>query len=207
MVMAYEIQPLPSPEDSTHSPQVIATKTNLLLGLYYRGALIDPSYAQDYLKEYTLPFLKRARQGSDRVGKIFNVDRRIAIDMQPVDKNEAADATLCYLTWLHKLTETEYLEMGFSKDGMLRAPRNKQEFEEQVDEFTRIINRVVNNPRNPPRMSFAEWKTSAFFWVGSYFPYDHTLVNSREEEEVLRETWGREEERRKFNDLLKDIKF
>lgn len=204
--MPERFQPIPGYEDFARVPQRVVTQTDAVLRLYATGAIRNPQLAGDYLRDYTMPFLETARRG---VGRVFGPERRLVIDRQHVEMNEAADFTQVVFSWMPELMESQFLPMGFSRRGVLRAPGTAEEFEQRIREIQRELGFIVSGLREPHQLLEANQqalRANAFFRVGATIPLkfpDDGKAEAEYKEELRRKALEREQDQ--FNRLLGDI--
>ncbi len=158
----------PTYKDPDRAPKTVVAQTESIIGLSNAGILAqDTTY--NYLSTYTVPFLRSAAQGVERV---YNQDR-IIIDSLPVEINEAADFTNVVFSWMHYFARSQFLPNGFARRGVLRAPRTRSEFIARILEINDELSAVANGEKKLG-VSFMvnpqAFRTYTFFKVGSAMP-------------------------------------
>lgn len=189
-----EFQPVIRYKNYEKSPAVIAAQTCTLLELYYQGAIHQPELAKDYFQNYTLFYLKKAEEGTDTL-----YDRKGAVYRElDLEVKEVSHHAFIVFAHLPDSMTSRFLPMGFSRKGMLRAPRTKDEFLKRVEEIKIGIWQTVEGdiePRTTLEAYTPLLRTYGFFKVGSKLPI-RMLEDEKKKERM---------EKEKFNDLLDGI--
>lgn len=183
------------------SPPVVVSQTYALLELYYLGiiqnTIRNSQPAKNYLRNYTLDYLKAAEEGSYAL-----YDRIKGQSVQEIDleTREAAHYAFVVFAYLPDKAGSHYLAKGFSRKGMLKAPTTQRQFLTRIRELRVGIWQVVKGEVKPHTTLEAYpsvLRTFKFFEVGNKLPVK--LTDDEKEQEAL--------EREKINKLLDGIDF
>nr|MBI5455523.1 hypothetical protein [Candidatus Levybacteria bacterium] len=158
----------PTYGDLDRAPKTVVTQTDSMIQLLNAG-VVPQDLIQNYLLNYTVPFLVSAANGIKRV-----YDQEIAsVISLPVETSEAADFTNIVFSWMHYFARSRYLPDGFSKRGILRAPQTEREFIRRIVELKDGVLEIADGKKS--RGTFLESSPQAlriytFFKVGSSMP-------------------------------------
>lgn len=186
-----EFQPVIGYREIEKSPPLVVRQTYTLLGLYYQGAIRNPQPARDYLHDYTLEYLKAAKEGSynlyDQIGQL-------ALQEIDLEIREAAHHAFVILAHLPDRSSSPYLPKGFSRRGMLRAPTTLNQFLARIRGLKVGIWQIAEGEVEPYATLEAYppiLRVFKFFEVGSSLPV--RLTDDEKKQEQL--------EREKLSDL------
>lgn len=161
-------------------PKTVVTQTDSMIQLLNAG-VVPQELIQNYLFNYTVPFLASAANGTKR---IYDKEIVSAISLS-TEINEAADFTNIVFSWMHYFARSRYLPDGFSKRGVLRAPQTEREFVKRVIELKDGVLEIADGKKS--RGVFLEsspqaLRTYTFFKVGSSIPL-RFMESDREKKE------------------------
>lgn len=164
----YEFESYPTYKNLSRAPKIVVAQTDSIIQLSNAG-VISTDFIDNYLSTYTIPFLRSAAQG---VGRVYG---RSADGINPLslELSEAADFTNVVFSWMHYFARSRYLPDGFSRYGILRAPKTSGEFVGRVLEIKEELLRILNGKRS--NGTFLEsspqaLRTFTFFKVGGSMP-------------------------------------
>ncbi len=192
---------LPEGTEYNGTPRTVVQATNLFLQLHQHGGLVlqsDRDQAREFIQMHTFPLLDTASRGSGRVFGLAGVHKKFITNSQSVDLNEAADYVNVVFAWVHEMYKSPLLPMGFSRDGMLKAPQSIEEFDQRIREMKKELMLLVAGMRDPSTLhthSPGPLRADAFFHVGSLLS-DH-LPTSESEIEAQRKELAKELSKRK----------
>lgn len=179
-------------KEPERSPFVVTAQTCRLLRLYWKGILSNFKYGRDYLLEYTFPYLVQAGKSCDA---LFDTYGAYNGNADP-ESREAAHHAFVIFSWMHEVTgarATKALESGYSRGGILRAPRNKPEFIFRLREIQAELSLVAHGYTNPgthPGLKVRSFRTHVFFMTAECFTVTSKMNTSEleakeKEEEIL----------------------
>lgn len=191
-----EFQPLITYREVERSPLLIIRQTHALLGLYYRGAIRNPQPATDYLRDYTMEYLKVAEEGS---ATLYSREGKLNVQILDLEIREAAQHAFVVFAHLPDKARSPFLPQGFSRhSGTLSAPETRDQFLARIKELKNGILQIVIGKVEPYATLEAYpslLRTFKFFEVGNELPVK--LTDDERKQERL--------ERERFNDLLGGI--
>lgn len=158
----------PTYNDIDRAPRTVVAQTDQIIGMSDAG-ILAPDTTYNYLSTYTIPFLRSAAQGAERVYS----QNTVTINTLPVEINEAADFTNVVFSWMHFFAKSQLLPAGFARRGVLRAPQTSKEFTERLREIKFQLLVVASGKKNSGISFMANpraFRTYAFFRVGSIVP-------------------------------------
>jgi len=183
--------------NSEKSPLVVTCQTYKLLELHRAGLLLNKDTARTYFHDYTIDYLNKAEAGSEALfatkGKTIFINEDLSLE----DQETAHHAFIVFAHLPDNMT-SQFLPMGFSRKGMLRAPDNRESFLEKITELKLGIWRIVSGEVDTGATLEAYpylLRTYGFFKVGS-------KLQIKLEESQLQK---KEREKENFNNLLKDV--
>lgn len=178
--------------DPDLSPFVITSQTDRNLALFQYG-IVAGATLRDFFYEVTLPsYLNRARAASV---VLFKDAALRSQDFDPEDE-EAARHAYVSMAWMHKLTQLSYLPTGFSRRGMLAAPKTLEAYVGRIDQMTGQLSAISqrgSSLEELPKASLSMLRTLAFFRTAHYFnsadiqlPQSERTTAQREREKLER---------------------
>lgn len=158
----------PTYNDIDRAPKTVVAQTDSIIQLSNAG-VISSDFIDNYLSTYTIPFLRSAAQG---VGRVYGqgVD---GINPLSLEISEAADFTNVVFSWMHYFARSRYLPDGFSRHGILRAPKTTGEFVGRVLEIKDELLGILHGKKSNGtflQSSPQALRTHTFFKVGSSMP-------------------------------------
>jgi len=196
-----EFQSKPVYKEPERSPFVVVGQTYNILKLYAAN-LPNRSPAEEYLKNYTLAYIRTAEFNTDSIFNSNNIP--IKVDLESREAASHAYTVFGSIPELTTIPSIPALKNGFSKRGILRAPGTKEEYLSRTREIKVELARIVNGVTPPGDIMrtarFSLLRTLVFFRVGALLQPDFHF--SPGEKEILDR---QEEEREKINKMMQDI--
>ncbi|MDO8638441.1 MAG: hypothetical protein Q7R43_02610 [Candidatus Daviesbacteria bacterium] len=153
------------------SPFVVTFQTHELLGLYQKGIIPNFSLGRDYLKDFTLDYIKNAESNC---ASIFDRNGNLATDVD-VESREAVAHAYTIFSWLPDMTAlpaVTVLKDGLSRKGMLKPPLSREEFLARTKELKIELAKIAFGttlPHHRPKIGDPLFKTQVFFRVAASF--------------------------------------
>jgi hypothetical protein len=185
-----EFQPIIKYKETEKSPLIVAKQTYMLLELFHQQVISKPELAKDYFCDYTLSYLDQARKGAST---LYEAKGAVYKDLNLETREMAHHAFIVFANLPDHMT-FHFLQNGFSRRGMLRAPGTRDEFVHKINEIKMGIWQTVEGRVEPETTLEANphlLRTYGFFKVAS-----ELLVKMPESEKRMKQ---------EFNELLKDI--
>lgn len=168
---------------SERSPLVVAAQTSdLLEQLSYGDVRLGP--AREYLHEFTIPYLESAAQSSSI---LFDDDALRSEEFDP-DSEMAARHAYVVMAWMSEIVKSPQLPMGFSRQGMLRAPSTKRDFIWRISELEEVLDLIstVHNALRTPDKNQSKIRTINYFGTAGSLKL-HLPPTQRESAETERQ--------------------
>lgn len=196
-------QPKPGYKETEKSPFVVATQTHSAIELILSGKLPDTTFISLYLREFTLSYLRTAAKNC---GLIFE-GNEYKENADPETREATSHAYIVFgsLPNMTKLSEVPALKDGFSRNGMLKAPRTKPEFVARIGEMEIELANIAAGSVTVVPLFFTRvplFRTIAFFAAAKSLTPTFRL-DPKEKESLEKH----EEDMHRINKLLEGVDF
>ena len=166
------------------APYRVARQTDVLIDLLQGGYIPNPNPALYFLRQYTLPYLDAARRGADSVYSGIGMLTEADAD----EVSEAAHHANYTFSQMPERLTAQFNPEGYSRQGMLMPPRNREEFIERIEEVRRGMGHIMGDGVTN-RLHVL--RTHAFFQVGGSLDID---IKEDDTEKIKRlkeeDIWG-----------------
>lgn len=172
-------------EADSRSPHVVVRQTGENLKLFFQGNSLDKAILNEYLQDFTLPYLENAKQA---VPMIKSLAHEIGVDEYPTVKAfmdragtpteigrqvEAFDYTAVVFSQLPVRYRSPLFPYGFKRNGIYGAPSTISGYVRRINELQTVTQRIIDgkvHKINMPTHKTPLLRTEAFFQVGAQMP-------------------------------------